>query len=148
MADELEVKMALKRIADAHWAHRESPILLSELPKKLKDEAPNYKEVLGGKSLKAFAMAGGQGAGFKLIVHPSQPAKLGLVPEHVEFEFPNDEAHPQGDISAVLGLGGVRTRIPRSQEPVLVLLRALRTLPSEELEKVVIPVSTLIKLLK
>lgn len=148
MANEQEVKTALKKIADAHWDARKTPILLSELPEKLEAEAPDYKEVLAGKSLKAFALSVGEDSGFKLITHPSQRAKLGLAPANVDFEFPKEEAMPLGVSSPAAGQEGARDRGPRSQEPVLVLLRALRALPPEELEKVVIPVSTLVKLLK
>lgn len=148
MADEQEVKTALKKIADAHWDARKAPILLSELPGRLTVEVPDYKEALGGKSLKVFAMAAGEDSGFKLISHPSQRAKLGLVPADVDFEFLKEETMQQGVTSAAAGQEGARERGPRSQEPVLALLRALRALPPEELEKVVIPVSTLVKLLK
>ncbi len=148
MANEQEVKAALKKIADAHWDARKTPILLSELPEKLEAEAPDYKEVLAGKSLKAFALSVGEDSGFKLISHHSQRAKLGLAPANVDFEFPKEEATQPGATCPAIGQEGARDRGPRSQEPVLVLLRALRALPPEELEKVVIPVSILVKLLK
>jgi len=148
MADEQEVKTALKKITDAHWDAHKAPILLSQLPVKLEVEAPDYKEALAGKSLKAFAIAASEGAGFKLIAHPTQRAKLGLVPSDVNFAFPKEETLLQGLTSSGSGQEGVRERGSRTQEPVLALLRALRALPPEELEKVVIPVSTLVKLLK
>lgn len=148
MATEQEVKTALKKIADAYWNEHKTPILLSQLPEKLKAEAPDYKAVLAGKSLKTFALAVGKDSGFKLIIHPSQPAKLGLMPADVDFEFPKEEATQQGVTPPTVGQEGTRDRGYRSQEPVLALLRALRALPPEELEKVVIPVSTLVKLLK
>jgi hypothetical protein len=148
MADEQEVKTALKKIAAARWEVRKAPILLSELPEKLEVDVPDYKAVLGGKSLKAFVMVAGEDSGFKFIAHPSQRAKLGLVPANVDFEFPKEAATQQGVTPAAAGQEGARERGPRSQEPVLVLLRALRALPPEELDKVVIPVSTLVKLLK
>lgn len=148
MVDEQEVKMALQKIAHAHWDAHKAPILLSELPNKLKVEAPDYKEALGGKSLKAFVMAIDEDSGFKLITHPSQRAKLGLVPASVDFEFPKEEATQQGVTFAAADQESARERGSRAQEPVLVLLRILRALPPEELEKVVIPVSTMVKLLK
>lgn len=148
MADEQELKTALKSIADRHWEARKAPILLSELPEKLAEEVIDYKAGLGGKSLKAFAMAAGEDSGFKLIAHPSQRAKLGLVPASVDFEFPEEEAAQQGVQLAAAAQDGARQRGVRSQEPVLVLLRALSALPPDELDKVVLPVSTLIKLLK
>lgn len=148
MATEQEVKTALKKITDAYWDARKTPILLSQLPEKLEAEAPDYKQVLAGKSLKAFAKAAGEDSGFELITHPSQRAKLGLVPANVGFEFPKEDATQQGVTPPAVGQEGTRDRGPRSQEPVLALLRALRALPQDELEKVVIPVSTLVKLLK
>jgi len=148
MSTEQEVKTALKKITDAYWDARKTPILLSQLPEKLEAEAPDYKEVLAGKSLKTFALEVGEESGFKLITHPSQRAKLGLAPVDVDFEFPREEATQQVVTPSAVGQEGTRGRGPRSQEPVLALLRALRALPPEELEKVVIPVSTLVKLLK
>jgi len=148
MTTEQEVKTALKRITDAYWDTRKTPILLSQLPAKLESEVPDYKEVLAGKSLKAFTLAVGEDSGFKLITHHSQRAKLGLTPANVDFEFPKEEAAQQDDTPPAVGQEGTRDRGLRSQEPVLVLLRALRALPPDELEKVVIPVSTLVKLLK
>lgn len=139
MADEQQVKAALKSISDAHWNAQGAPILLSNLPPMLEEAAAGYKEGLGTRSLKAFIKEVGPEAGFKLIEHPTQKAKLAVAPAGATYEFPREEPRP--------------TRSPRGdsgdgQEPVLVLLRALASLPSEELEKVVIPVSTLVKLLK
>jgi hypothetical protein len=148
MATEQEVKTALKKITDEYWDARKTPILLSQLPEKLEAEVPDYKEVLVGKSLKAFAQAVGEDSGFKLITHPSQRAKLGLVPANVGFEFPKEAVTQQGVTTPAGGQEGTRDRGSRSQEPVLALLRILSGLPPEELEKVVIPVSTLVKLLK
>jgi len=142
MADEQEIKAAIKRITDERWAVRKAPILLSELPSRLEAEIPDYRDVLGSKSLKAFASDISEASGVKLVEHPSQRAKLGLVPTDVVFEFSTEEITQQG-ISE-----GSRLRGPQSQEPVLFFLRALRALPPDELEKVVIPVSTLVKLLK
>ena len=108
MADEQNLKAALKKIADEHWLMRHSPILLSELPDKLKVAEPSYKDALGGKSLKAFAMGAGEDSGFKLIAHPSQRAKLGLAPSDVDFEFPTEEQTRQTATSPALGNGGGR----------------------------------------
>lgn len=139
MADEQQLRAALKSISDEHWNAHGAPILLSNLPPMLEKIAAGYKEGLGVRSLKAFIKEVGAEAGFRLIEHPTQRAKLAVAPVSAEYEFPMEE--PQS------------TRSPgrnssNSQEPVLVLLRALASLPPEELEKVVIPISTLVKLLK
>lgn len=141
MADEQQVREALKAISDAHWDVHGAPVLLSDLPEKLEAKAEGYKEALGRKSLKAFIRDANPDSGFKLIEHPTQRAKLGVAPVHVEYEFPAEEPRPGARQAA---------RAPRgsTQEPVLAFLRALGTLPAEEVEKVVIPVAVLIKLLK
>lgn len=148
MADEHDLTAVLKDISVEHWNTRKSPILLSQLPGKLEPLVPGYKDLLAGKSLKAFALESGASAGFKLVEHPIQRAKLGLVPFDVEFEFPKDDQSKEGDTSAGFSRHGSTDRTLRNEEPVLALLRALRWLPEEELEKVVIPVSALVKLLK
>lgn len=147
MIDELSLKEALKKIADEYWGERKQPLLLSALPEKLSDAVGDYKDVIGNRSLKSFILSSGEGFGFKLIAHPTQSAKLGLLPVEANFEFPAEEEAPQ-QRAIVATQERTRERGIRSQEPVLTLLRALRALPAEELEKVVIPVSVLVKLLK
>lgn len=148
MTDGRDLTTALKDLAADYWNARQEPILLSQLPERLEARIPGYKDLLGGKSLKAFALAAGAPAGFKLVEHHSQRAKLGLVPADVEFEFPKDAEVAESPASAASPRQGSAGRPVRNEEPVLTILRALRTLPPEELEKVVIPVSTLVKLLK
>lgn len=140
MADEQQVRDALKAISDAHWDVHGAPVLLSDLPEKLEAKAEGYKEALGRKSLKAFIRDANPDSGFKLIEHPTQRAKLGVAPAHAHYEFPAEEPRPARQ-AAGAPRGG-------TQEPVLAFLRALGTLPPEEVEKVVIPVAVLIKLLK
>lgn len=139
MANEEQVKVALKKISEEHWRADAAPILLSSLPPMLETEAAGYREGLGGKTLKAFIKEVGHEAGFKLIEHPTQRAKLAIAPTIAEYEFPDEEPRRASES------GG---NFAKTQEPVLAFLRALATLPPEELEKVVIPVSTLVKLLK
>lgn len=140
MANEQEVKTALKSISDAHWNVHNFPILLSNLAPMLEEATADYKEGLGNRTLKAFIKeTGGSEAGFKLIEHPTQPAKLAVAPYGAEYEFPKEEPRPMGKTARASS---------SNQEPVLAFLRALSGLPPEELEKVVIPVSILVKLLK
>jgi hypothetical protein len=139
MADEQQVTTALKSISDEHWNAHGLPIFLSNLPPMLEEAAAGYKESLGTRSLKAFIKEVGPVAGFKLIEHPTQKAKLAVAPTGAEYEFPMEDPRPTRSGGGDAGVG---------QEPVLALLRALASLPPEDLEKVVIPVATLVKLLK
>ena len=139
MADEQQLKAALKTISDEHWKAHGGPVLLSNLPPLLEPKATGYKQTLGDRSLKSFIKEAGADAGFKLIEHPTQRAKVALAPIDATYEFPPEEPRTVHRHPGNSGNG---------QEAVLALLRALGKLPPEELEKVVIPISVLVKLLK
>ena len=79
---------ALKVIADEHWQQRRQPVFLSSLPQLLEAKGlTNYKEILGGQTLKQFVKDSGPAYGFKLVEHPTLRAKLALVPLDVPFDF-------------------------------------------------------------
>lgn len=139
--DQKELIAALKEIADTNWAKEQNPILLSEVGPILakKSEDADYKTLLRGKSLKSFIKETGNEHGYQLLVHPTQRAKIGLAPLTAQFEYPNaaSEELPK------------KSEIPRKREnKAMTLLDILATLPEEELAKITIPVSSIIKLLK
>ena len=78
----------LKTIADEQWQQRRQPVFLSSLPPLLEARGlANYKEILGGKTLKQFVRESGPSYGCKLVEHPTFRAKLALVPLDVPFDF-------------------------------------------------------------
>lgn len=136
-----DLKSSLKAIADKHWATRQEAMLLSELAPTLASEAgaADYRTLLDGKSLKAFIRDTGKDNGYRLVEHPTQTAKVGLVPLDAQFEF----------------VVSVAEKLPKKSETTrhrenraLALLEILATLPEEDLAQISIPVSTLVKLLK
>lgn len=137
MADQTELVTTIKGICDGFWNENNSPVLLSALPPLLKGKVPDFRTILGDGSLKSFIKQTQVIGGYKLVEHPTQHARVGLVPENIDFEFP---AMP------TLSSGPVTSKA--NQEATLSFLRALSTLPSSDLEKVIIPTSVLIKLLK
>lgn len=138
MANEQQLQASLKSISDFHWNTYSRPILLSNIPAILEKEGASYKEVLGTRTLKSFIKDFGPRAGFKLIEHPTLRAKVAVAPIDADYEFPA-EAQPENRSA---------NNSSSNQDTVLAFLRVLSKLPSEELEKVIIPVSTLVKLLK
>jgi hypothetical protein len=131
------VAEAVSEISQAHWDEQNSPLLLSALPPILERKTSEYRTVLGPRTLKAFIKETGEVAGYKLVEHPTQPARVGVVPAAAHYEFPLEPAAPP------------KTTTARSnQEATLAFFRALATLPDDDLEKVVIPVSVFVKLLK
>lgn len=140
MNNELEnLQKILSDIAEAHWRANDQPVLLSNLPPLLLNKIPDYKKLLGTNSLKQFILQSAATSGYKLAEHPTQNAKIGLLPAQVEFEF---------DVSTVAKDVQV-TQNSRSNEKALIeFLRALRTLPARDIADVHIPASVLVGLLK
>lgn len=137
MEDQNELVTAIKTISDEYWGEQNSPVLLSALPLILEKKAPNYRAVLGDRTLKTFIMKTESTGSYKLVEHPVQRARVGVVPAEANYEFPQGVPSPPTTITA-----------KNSQEVTLAFFRALATLPEDDLDKVVIPVSVLVKLLK
>lgn len=137
MVNQEDQKLAarVKEISEKYWRERTSPVLLSALPKILETEDPNYRAVLGTRTLKVFIKETGEATGYRLVEHPTQRARVGVAPTAANYVFPL-ELEPKT----------VATKSHR--EATLAFFRALATLPDAEFDKVVIPTSVLVKLLK
>lgn len=137
MSTESELKTALRDIAKEHWTKYSHPVLLSNLPPLIDEKIQDYKELLRGSSLKSYIIKESGAANVKLVEHPIQKAKVGIVPADTDFQF---EPIPT-DASAA--------RKPKFDPSILLtFLNELSKLPDTEIEKVNIPVSVLVKLIK
>lgn len=141
MMDQDALKIAIKEIADKHWEMNQQPILLSEVAPILmkKAEGGDYRTLLDGKSLKMFIKDTGDKHGYRLVVHPTQDAKVALAPLSSIFEFA---------VAVTEKVPKKFETIRRSENKVTALLEILSVLPEDELAKISIPVSALVKLLK
>lgn len=140
MTTQREIIDNLRQIAESQWKTSQQPVLLSNLPPLLAEKNSAYKDALGGKSLKDFISQTENDGRYKLITHPNQFAKLGLVPtpEGEGFQFP--EASSKSDNFSI---------VDRSSEKALIdFLRALKKLPAQDLAEVRIPITVLVKMLK
>lgn len=137
MEDQNKLVTTVKELSERHWAEKSSPVLLSALPKLLEREVPDYRSVLGFRTLKAFIKETGEAAGYKLVEHPTQHARVGVAPAAVDYQFPLNLSPPPKTIAA-----------KSNQDVTLAFFRALATLSDTDLDKVVIPASVLVKLLK
>lgn len=133
-----DLNNALKDIAEEHWTSFEYPILLSNIPPLLQEKVSNYKEVLKGTSLKAFIKESAGKSGYKLHEHPQQKARVGIIPasEHYEYEI-------QDTTDSSIAIDS-----KKREEVLISFFKSLATLPKEEIEKVNIPASVIVKLLK
>lgn len=138
--DQEGLKVALKVIADKHWAATQRAMLLSDLAPALVKEAGavDYRTLLDGKSLKAFIKDTGESNGYRLVEHPTQSARIAIAPLDSKFEFATGVAEKLQKKS-----GATR----KAENKVIALLEILSTLPEAELAQVSIPVSALVKLL-
>jgi hypothetical protein len=137
MVDDNKLVAIIKAISEKHWAESSTPVLLSTLPPMLEVEVPDYRTILGARSLKAFIQQTEETKGYKLVEHPTQRARVGVTPAEVEYKFSPDP-------TALLKTNAAKS----NQEITLAFFRALATLPNADLDKVVIPASVLVKLLK
>lgn len=123
------------------WGEGQRPYMLSSIAVDFKAVEGDYKEVIGQERLKVAVSRLSEGSDFKVIEHPFQRAKIGLVPKDVEFEFQ--------EITQVNGKSSDRGRgIEQRHRAVLNFFKVLGELSPEDLDGVVIPARVLVKLLK
>lgn len=73
------------RCAQETWDGNQQPYLLARLSPDLAKEGVNYKDVLGEQRLKDFVRSAPDR--IKVVAHPSQKSKVGLIPPDKDFEY-------------------------------------------------------------
>lgn len=125
----------LKQKALESW-EQESPYLLSSINPDLRTQEISYRDVIGDEeTLKQFVTRTADAYGYKLVQHPLQKPKVGIIPADKEFTF--------GETLSVLPVAG---RQHRGEGVLYSFLKALGKLPAADIDKVVIPTSILVKL--
>lgn len=81
-----ELITKISNIVSNYWGQHQSPLLLSQLPSVL--EKGSYEDCVELKGWKAFLESTeGEKAGYKLVQHPTQLARVGLIPFYASFDF-------------------------------------------------------------
>jgi hypothetical protein len=131
----------LKDKANTAW-QTQKPYLLSFAVPDMLEAQIDYQAILNGERLKGFVeRTAGEGR-YRVVKHPHQRAKVGVVPSDSQFEF-EDANHKEAasDFRSVRG--------ESAQGAVLLsFLGALSTLPEEDLDAIVIPTRVLVRLAK
>lgn len=131
-----DIGNGLRHLAEEHWKAKGQPILLSNLPKKIEELIKaDYKEILGQVSLKNYIKESGLRNNYRLVEHPTQKAKLGIVPADVVFEFadtPTSSSFIQAEVS---------------KSDIDGFVRVLRSLTPDELRQVSLPANLVVRLL-
>lgn len=136
------LKAFLKEQAQKQWDLDEQPYLLSLASPDLRPLAIDYHDIIGPERLKAFAERTAADGGYRVVAHPQQKAKVGIVPATVQFEFPAAEERHRA-----VNPDAHHERLNDREQIVVAFLRALSKLPDSELDGVIIPARVLAKLL-
>lgn len=128
----------LKECALNFWETYGTPLLLSNIPRVLDSSMSGYKDVLAGRTLKEFVVETGKEFGYRLVEHPTQRAKIAILPDEIAFDFPSNQSNFRER----------RHERSSSENVVMAFLKKLNELSPEEVDKVIIPTSVLVKLLR
>ena len=139
------IDFAARRAGEV-WRDMQRPYLLSLLSPELKAHDIDYKAVLGPLKLKEFLQSSGSGK-LKLILHPTQRSKVGIIPYDKEFAYEATEIEPVTEAELVRSNPSF-ARPLNARFVVMNFLQLLATLPKDEAEKVHIPTSVLAMLIK
>ena len=118
------------------WELKSQPYFLSNLAPALKKAGYTYKDVTGNDGLAAWA-EGVEQDQWRFVRHPEQKSKIGVVPAGHLFEFDTREEPRPAD----------EPGRSRRKAVVIRFLEELRRLDQSDLDKVVLPVSVIVKLL-
>ena len=138
----------LKSMVLENWQRNAEPLLLSNVAPMLASIDPSYKAILDGKRLKQFVTENAiKENGYQVVTHPTQKAKIGLIPFDESFEYETDTTGENGRPSLAIdthhSIGNTKTS---KHSEGLALIKALGKLSENDLEKINIPISVLVKL--
>lgn len=138
---ENELKEFLRKSAEESWEATGEPYLLSFVANDLKGQGADYKSALPeNERLKSFAERVQEADQiFKVVQHPTQKAKVGLIPFDKTYAFPLEPREERK--AAVVGRS-------RSEQVVLSFFDILKGLPDDVLDDVHIPAKAIVLLLR
>ncbi len=141
MNDDAKLVESLKTIASEYW-RPDSPIYLSNVPRILAKLLPNFREILGERTLKNFAKATEAGGAYCVIEHPTQRERIVLAPADKAFQFSADD-RAQSAVPVESGDRSFKTRAK-----TLDFFACLAHLTEQERAQVIVPTAILVKLLQ
>lgn len=139
---EEQIIAILKAKADMKWSESKEPFLLSQAVPALKERQVDYRAILGEEKLKTFVTRTGPEGGYRLVSHPIQKPKIGIVPLNEHFEFEEHEADEGAE-----KLQKRRTDLRQTESNPRAFIKALSRLSDDELDQIAIPTRIFVKLL-
>jgi hypothetical protein len=144
---EAQLVSFLGQQAVAVWNADAKPYLLSMVTPDLKQQGLTYQGAIGDKTLAKWAETVEQDE-FTVVRHPLHRANVGVIPFGEAYEFPRVAPRTPGlaiefdDDRRTEGSGRQRKAV------VVRFLETLTKLDPEDLDKIVLPVSVIVKLIK
>jgi hypothetical protein len=138
MLKEADIVEALSVLVNDYWKEKASPYLLSFVEPALTERGINYKEMLGDERLKAFVKRTKGKTTYDVVEHPSQRAKVGLIPPDATFSYPSVEAE----------MVAPTRRVSEGELLLLNFLRSVAKLPDDDLNAINIPLRVFVKLVE
>lgn len=130
--------------AAKEWHTYSRPYLLARLSPELAAQEVDYREVLGEQKLKDFVRTAPEK--IKVIVHPTQKSKIGLIPPDKDFAYAAEPLRTQTQVDssprAERAVGSRRRYIISS------FLQLVSELEDAEAAQVQIPTHILTKLMR
>lgn len=84
--NEAEFVQFVAQRATSHWNATREPYLIANLPSDLMAaNGIGYKSIIGDQRLKEFIKATESQGSYRMIEHPSQKAKIGVIPSANSF---------------------------------------------------------------
>jgi hypothetical protein len=141
VADQDTLISFLKNKTDEEWDTRQQPYLLSLVRTEFPEGDEVYEQILAGERLKAFAKRTASDATYKVVEHPRQKARVGLIPSAAEFTWADEMSFAKG--RAAKSVDGPADKAPAQLQSFLHTLAALR---DDELDQMNIPLKIIVKL--
>lgn len=121
------------------WEERRSPYMLSSIAVDYNRNEHDYRRVLGNERLKTGVKRLSAVANFDVVEHPTQRAKIGLVPKDVDFDFGATSSLEQNSA----GVKASRRSSISNERALINFLRVIRSLPDDMTKDVIIPLNVL-----
>ena len=138
--DEQWLKTLVASRTQDTWDKRQQPYYISFIATDAIKEGVDYRPIIAPLKLRQWALSV-EIEGVKAVAHPLHTAKAGFVPLDKDYTF-DDADVAQASAPSTKGSGRVTTR-----RSTLQFLETLGTLSDDELDGIVIPVRTIVRLL-
>ena len=129
------IKDVIVEATTSRWEEHQKPLLLSHLPAIVSAKVSDFRDQISPLSIGQYIRT--EIAELKLVRHPIQKAKVGAIPVDEEYEFPIDNPSPD-----------TFKRAKSRRGLTIAFLKSLNTLDKDKIDKIMIPTSVIVELLK